>query len=169
MRVTDLHLPFLPIFPNYYFALWSCNVSLAAPVVEGCLTGGLNGLIMAYGQTSSGKSHTMGVLQGLEPPREEKAAGSTSTEIKGNVSGKQRAIGEEIRQENTPPPRITADACSARNEPGIIPRALSRVFEHVGSAPRGPAEVLVKVSLLQIYNETVQVSRRTQLTINLHR
>ncbi|CAN0556721.1 unnamed protein product, partial [Ectocarpus sp. 12 AP-2014] len=39
--------------------------SLAAPVVEGCLTG-FNGLIMAYGQTASGKSHSMGVLRGVD-------------------------------------------------------------------------------------------------------
>eukprot|EP00903_Cladosiphon_okamuranus_P010917 g10312.t1 len=38
--------------------------SLAAPVVEGCLAG-INGIILAYGQTASGKSHSMGVLQGV--------------------------------------------------------------------------------------------------------
>lgn len=49
-------------------------------------------------------------------------------------------------------------------DPGIIPRALSRVFEHMqgsmvsldsGSPTDGSPKVMV--SLLQIYNETVQV------------
>lgn len=51
-----------------------------------------------------------------------------------------------------------------QTDPGIIPRALSRVFEHVqGSSVSSDAgsladvSVKVKVSLLQIYNETVQV------------
>ncbi|CAM9695752.1 unnamed protein product, partial [Sphacelaria rigidula] len=36
--------------------------SIAAPVVDGAIEG-LHGLIMAYGQTASGKSYTMGALQ----------------------------------------------------------------------------------------------------------
>ncbi|CAN0505742.1 unnamed protein product [Ectocarpus sp. 8 AP-2014] len=50
-----------------------------------------------------------------------------------------------------------------QTDPGIIPRALSRVFEHVqGSSVSSDGvsladiSVKVKVSLLQIYNETVQ-------------
>lgn len=46
-------------------------------------------------------------------------------------------------------------------DPGIIPRALSRVFEHVQkeSVVSSEADLSVKVtvSLLQIYNEAVQV------------
>lgn len=49
-------------------------------------------------------------------------------------------------------------------DPGIIPRALYRVFEHMQESmvpldSGSPADVLptVKLSLLQIYNETVQV------------
>jgi len=50
-----------------------------------------------------------------------------------------------------------------QTDPGMIPRALSRVFEYVGSEPmststEGSAEnISVKLSLLQIYNENVQV------------
>lgn len=143
--------------------------SLAAPVIEGCLNG-LHGLIMAYGQTASGKSHTMGILQGVDLAVDEVSFAPTSGKdlleatIRANrtsdkegvwTGGAERPIGSVARYGSAPVVH------SARHEadPGILPRALSRVFEHVAlsrSAQR--TEVLVKVSLLQIYNETVQVS-----------
>ncbi|CAB1115218.1 unnamed protein product [Ectocarpus sp. CCAP 1310/34] len=127
------------------------NVGLAAPVVDGCLTG-FNGLIMAYGQTASGKSHSMGVLRGVDLSEAE--------------LGKRRLGGTKDRE---PPFRqcgmMNGAQISSHNQtdPGIIPRALSRVFEHVQASSvssdggtLADVSVKVKVSLLQIYNETVQ-------------
>ncbi len=120
--------------------------SIAAPVVEGCLAG-LNGIILAYGQTASGKSHSMGVLQGVDAATPD--------------------LGEDARI--TPPTHGVGKLNSIQSyshnqtDPGIIPRALSRVFEYVQNEPMmasgkgSPESMSVKLSLLQIYNETVQV------------
>lgn len=130
---------------------------------------------MAYGQTASGKSHTMGVLQGVDiaahnvassgdrdtagpqetlksPQRisdEEGMGGSNATQP--SIQGYGKANGVRLHSHN-------------QADPGIIPRALSRVFEHTQESTRSfdngsPADVSPKVniSLLQIYNETVQV------------
>lgn len=143
-------------------------------MVEGCLEG-LHGLIMAYGQTGSGKSHTMGVLQGMDLAAPQAASsarippGGMDTRVAANNSSNRELERENTRREATESQggffegRETAySVSSACNEadPGIIPRALSRVFEHVkSSSSPGPTQLLVKMSLLQIYNETVQVSR----------
>ncbi|CAM9787463.1 unnamed protein product [Ectocarpus sp. 6 AP-2014] len=125
--------------------------SLAAPVVDGCLTG-FNGLIMAYGQTASGKSHSMGVLRGVD---------LSEAELGKRGLGDTKDREAPFRECGT----MNGAQISSHNQtaPGIIPRALSRVFEHVQGSPvssdRGSVEdvsVKVKVSLLQIYNETVQ-------------
>ncbi|CAM9330589.1 unnamed protein product [Hapterophycus canaliculatus] len=116
--------------------------SIAAPVVEGCLIG-RHGLIMAYGQTASGKSHTMGILKGIEvsaSTAERRLRGANlDTETFVQVYGKPTSV-----------------ECKSHNQvdPGVIPRALSRVFDHERQSI--DASIKVKVSLLQIHNETVQ-------------
>lgn len=77
----------------------------------------------------------------------------------------------ELNAKTDPPPQGVGKAKGAQAyshnqaDPGIIPRALSRVFEHVQTKQTVSLEagapsdlsVNVTVSLLQIYNETVQV------------
>lgn len=147
--------------------------SLAAPVVEGCLTG-LNGIILAYGQTASGKSHSMGVLQGvdierndIERPDPEEACRSSPHQTSGR-----RGAGWNAK--STPSTHGFGEPKGAQiyshnqADPGMIPRALSRVFDHVQKEPmvsldaESPADLSAKVtvSLLQIYNEIVQVCAR---------
>ena len=38
--------------------------AVAAPVVDAVAAGGAHGTVFAYGQTGTGKSHTMGILEG---------------------------------------------------------------------------------------------------------
>lgn len=155
--------------------------SLAAPVVEGCLTG-LNGLVMAYGQTASGKSHTMGVLQGVDVAAHDAAslAAQDRSCLQETRSSPRGRSGEEgLRGSNGRGPSLQGHgkANGVRHhshnqaEPGIIPRALSRVFEHMedlmvplGGGSPDDVSPTVKVSLLQIYNETVQV-RNIQVSL----
>lgn len=142
--------------------IFSDTRSLAAPVVEGCLVG-LNGLIMAHGQTASGKSHTMGILRGID----------ISEVDPGPSIAQEPSLLQGTQRNTTDRERAGADldtGCTARGyrkpssvqyyshnqvDPGVIPRALSRVFDHESRSV--DASVKVKVSLLQIYNETVQV------------
>lgn len=132
--------------------------SLAAPVVGGVLDG-LHGLIMAYGQTASGKSHTMGILDARqETPRDQ----SHNTELGSLASSDDHQIteaeGVASSMGSTGGDQPTTGVNNKGTDPGIIPRALSRVFEHVGPTSAGSTnDVSIKVSLLQIYNETVQV------------
>jgi hypothetical protein len=79
---------------------------IARPVVQDVLRG-FNGTIFAYGQTGTGKTYTMGIL-------------------------------ETVNNERA----------------GIIPRALSQIFEHIGA--QDTAEITVTFSFLQIYRETIQ-------------
>ena len=89
---------------------------IARPVVTEVLRG-YNGTIFAYGQTGTGKTYTMGILQ---------------------------AVNSE--------------------HAGIVPRALSQVFEYcnaaVAASSHGPpehrVEISVSLSFLQIYCETIQ-------------
>ncbi|KAJ3123078.1 hypothetical protein HK098_002227 [Nowakowskiella sp. JEL0407] len=75
---------------------------IAKEIVEGSMDG-INGTIFAYGQTSSGKTHTM----------------------QGNAS-----------------------------EPGIIPQAITHIFQHIIDSPE--REFLLRVSYLEIYNENIR-------------
>lgn len=137
--------------------------SLAAPVVEGVLDG-LHGLIMAYGQTASGKSHTMGILEGSDLATRQEAPTDQSHDTGSGALARsrdyQRTEAEGVASSigSTVGDQTTTGVSTKGADPGIIPRALSRVFEHVGSTSGGSTnDVSVKVSLLQIYNETVQV------------
>lgn len=149
--------------------------SLAAPVVEGCLAG-LNGIILAYGQTASGKSHSMGVLQGvdivtrnIERHDELEEACSSPHRTSGLRGVGWNAKTTPLTQGLGKPKGVAQAYSHNQADPGIIPRALSRVFEHVQKEATGyleagsPADLSAKVSvsLLQIYNETVKVCERT--------
>lgn len=131
---------------------------------------------MAYGQTASGKSHTMGVLQGVDIAGNDGASLSAaeasgfddtddSPHARSRVGGSRRSGEEEPRVQGYGKPNGAQNLHSHnQDEPGIIPRALSRVFQFVqGSADPFGSELTtdvspeVRVSLLQIYNETIQV------------
>ena len=79
---------------------------VANPVVSDVLRG-FNGTIFAYGQTGTGKTYTMGILETVYDERA-----------------------------------------------GIIPRAISQIFDHV--AAQETAEIHVTLSFLQIYRESIQ-------------
>lgn len=117
---------------------------------------------MAYGQTASGKSHTMGILEGsdLTTRREAPMDQSHNTGLGVLASKHQRTETEGVASSigSTVGDQTTPGVDTRDTDPGIIPRALSRVFEHMGSTPAAStSDVSVRISLLQIYNETVQV------------
>jgi kinesin family protein 5 len=78
---------------------------IARPVVTDVLKG-LNGTIFAYGQTGTGKTYTMGILQFVDD-----------------------------------------------EHAGMIPRAMDQIFHYVDTQP---ANVVVTLSFLQLYRETIQ-------------
>lgn len=80
---------------------------IGRPVVTDVLNG-FNGTIFAYGQTGTGKTYTMGILEFVED-----------------------------------------------DQAGIIPRALSQIFDYVDSHAE-TEEVVVTLSFLQLYRETIQ-------------
>ena len=81
---------------------------VARPVVSEMLQG-TNGTIFAYGQTGTGKTYTMGILDFI-----------------------------------------------SSEDAGIIPRALSQIFNHVEDTERMGNDVLVTLSFLQLYRESIQ-------------
>jgi centromeric protein E len=91
---------------DYVFGKESSNedvyLQVARPLVEGSLNG-YNGTVFAYGQTSSGKTHTM--------------------------------WGTDL-------------------DPGVMRRAVQDLFDSVRAAPH--REFLIRVSYLEIYNETIR-------------
>lgn len=132
---------------------------------------------MAYGQTASGKSYTMGALQEsgtaeavdfTESNPSFTHQPSAPTAVFGRdphaEAGRSWDADQEARDSNSsatyvgPGKARSSSAHYARCAPeaGIIPRALCRVFEHITSVERA-SSVSVTVSLLQIYNEVVQV------------
>lgn len=150
-------------------------------MVEGALEG-LHGLIMAYGQTASGKSYTMGILQESTSPTAEDpcpvdciqldtacthqpsastiGVGLTPGTGGGKFWNTERSECDFDSSTSSTGPgtdsSYTTRATRLLRDAGIIPRVLCRVFEHVKSV-RCSADISVTVSLLQIYNETVQV------------
>ncbi|KAJ1458318.1 P-loop containing nucleoside triphosphate hydrolase protein [Pelagophyceae sp. CCMP2097] len=86
--------------------------AVASPVVHSCLEG-YNATIFAYGQTGTGKTHTMDGPQG--------------------------------------PGALQDDGAR-----GIIPRAVEQIFEHVNREPSAAKKFLVRLSAIQIYQETVR-------------
>lgn len=150
--------------------------SIAAPVVDGAIEG-LHGLIMAYGQTASGKSYTMGALQESRTAEAVDCIESNSsfthlpsapTSVLGGDpyadAGRLWESGQEARNVDSSATYVepreerssSANYIRCAPEAGIIPRALCRVFERITSFERASG-VSVTVSLLQIYNEFVQV------------
>ena len=80
---------------------------IGRPVVADVLNG-FNGTIFAYGQTGTGKTYTMGILEFVDD-----------------------------------------------EQAGIIPRAISQIFEYVDSHSE-TEEIVVTLSFLQLYRETIQ-------------
>ena len=80
---------------------------IGRPVVADVLNG-FNGTIFAYGQTGTGKTYTMGILEFVDD-----------------------------------------------EQAGIIPRAVSQIFEYVDSHSE-TEEIIVTLSFLQVYRETIQ-------------
>lgn len=115
----------------------------------------------------------MGVLQGVdietrdtERPGLEEACSSPHRTSRWRGTG-WKVNANPLTQDFEKPKGVPAYSHN-QDDPGIIPRALSRVFEHVRKEPtvtldaESPADLSAKVtvSLLQIYNETVQVCAR---------
>ncbi|KNC49971.1 kinesin [Thecamonas trahens ATCC 50062] len=82
-----------------------------APLLDG-LFDGINSSILAYGQTASGKSYTMGTLPGA-------SAASDATR-------------------------------------GIIPRVIDAIFARMADESVDGAQFLLRVSFIEIYNETIR-------------
>ncbi|KDD74016.1 kinesin, partial [Helicosporidium sp. ATCC 50920] len=108
---------------------------------------GYNASIIAYGQTGTGKTHTM---EGTPAAVEE----SGSFRSRG---GSQGSAGLVL---GDGPPRSSQSLSptGAGSEAGIVPRAIEDVFEGIAraSGPQGDgSRFLVRASYLQIYNEAV--------------
>lgn len=150
--------------------------SLAAPVVKGCLAG-LHGLVLAYGQTASGKSYTMGIGEDPGDVSVEETSLAHPFRMARRLSVgayPQSNVGREFRMSDYTTMYSTTSAgdvlghtlSACHNaDSGVIPRTLSHLFQHVGSVS-GDLHISLKISLLQIYNEVVQV-RQAQTTLYL--
>lgn len=97
--------------------------SAALPIVQS-LMAGYHGTILAYGQSSSGKTHTM--LGAVGGPS---SSGNKWLESSGGSEYEKQA--------------------------GVLPRALSTVFETIYAAPES-LEFIVKVSVIEIYGEKIR-------------
>jgi len=110
----------------------------ARPAVVNALRG-YNATVLAYGQTGTGKTYTM--------------EGDRSTML---AYGQQRF--------GLPGNAPTTDGA----ERGIIPRAIEDIFDYIARDSHARSKYLVRVSYLQIYNETVSdllKPERTSLSI----
>jgi kinesin family protein 3/17 len=110
----------------------------AKPAVLNALRG-YNATVLAYGQTGTGKTYTM---------EGERAALLAYGQQRYGLPG------------NAPP----TDA----EERGIIPRAIEDIFDFIASDSNARSKYLVRVSYLQIYNETISdllKPERVNLTI----
>jgi hypothetical protein len=90
---------------------------------------GYNGSIIAYGQTGTGKTHT----------------------IEGNLVGNDRGIIPRVAEQ--------VFSMSSPNMQGIMlfigHTSLVQIFEHIQQASESGSQFLVRVSFLQIYNEKI--------------
>eukprot|EP00887_Chlorella_sp_A99_P004977 scaffold4.g4977.t1 len=98
-----------------------------------CVLDGINGTLFAYGQTSSGKTHTMKGTGSW-------AAGQADPN---GAAGAAARSGRDAEQ----------GAAGGDEAAGIIPRAVHETFRRVAQAP--DREFLVRVSYMELYNEQI--------------
>lgn len=108
--------------------------SLASGIVDSVLDG-VNGTIMAYGQTGAGKTFTMVRARALPRPRAARWASQREFNPAAALGATQ--IGSPASFEHR----------------GIAPRAISQLF--AGAEARSDMDVQVSVSYLEIYNERI--------------
>jgi hypothetical protein len=109
---------------------------VGAPCVASALKG-FNGCILAYGQSHSGKTHTMLGPNGGSP------AGIVSCGASNDAS----TSGDDRKSLGQP--------SSAAQQVGIIPRTFQRLFWELAQRPSCEVESTVDVSVVELYNEVL--------------
>lgn len=114
----------------------------ACPVIDQ-LFSGYNGSIIAYGQTGTGKTYTMGLLE------------STEDLVSSNLSPIEKTSYDRYGQNSRHKENILRR--QTVRQKGIIPQSIFRVFEKAKKikASINRMEITVKMSFLQVYLDSV--------------
>ncbi|XP_026679188.1 kinesin heavy chain [Diaphorina citri] len=113
----------------------------AAKSIVSDVLAGYNGTIFAYGQTSSGKTHTMEGVMG-DPNKQDVLAGYNGTIF---------AYGQTSSGKTHTMEGVMGDP----NKQGIIPRIVNDIFNHIYQMDEN-LEFIIKVSYFEIYMDKIR-------------